>query len=125
MRTSEGSTRTAKPAKELSRGNRKPAVWHFGGQCAEVAAGQNLKIEVDVPAMVHWSSNSWRTAHDTPTHESSGHKHSVEIPTATLVPGTGVMFTFYWKDAGHWEGRDFLVTVAAPASVSGFNGRIQ
>lgn len=125
MRTSEGSTRETKPAKGMSRGAGKPVVWRFGSQCTEIAAGHNLKIEVDAPAMIHWSDNGWSTTYDVATRECSGSKHEVELPTATLAPGTGVVFTFYWKDAAHWEGRDFLVMVAAPSGGSGFNGRIQ
>ncbi|MHB1950506.1 MAG: hypothetical protein ACYCQK_03430 [Acidiferrobacteraceae bacterium] len=127
MRLSEGSprTRAAKPAKGRLRGDAAPTVWRFDDACSAVPAGTNLRIEVDVPAMVHWSSNGWRTTQDADTEESAPRKHALELPTAALAPGSVVAFTFYWKDADHWEGRDFLVTVAAPASDRESDGRFQ
>ena len=29
-----------------------------------------------------------------------------------LPEGTQIKFTFYWPDAGHWEGKDFMVRIA-------------
>jgi glucoamylase len=40
----------------------------------------------------------------------------VRLPTSGLKPGDSVQFTFYWPDAGRWEGRDFSVDVIAPSS---------
>ena len=37
---------------------------------------------------------------------------SADLPTQSLPEGTQIKFTFYWPEAGHWEGKDFMVRIA-------------
>jgi glucoamylase len=37
--------------------------------------------------------------------------HVADLDTAHLRHGGRVGFTFYWPDAGRWEGTDFMVCV--------------
>jgi hypothetical protein len=39
--------------------------------------------------------------------------HRADLATDSLPEGRCIRFTFYWPDAGHWEGVDFAVEVAA------------
>jgi len=34
-----------------------------------------------------------------------------DFATETLRPGTRLEFTFFWKKAQQWEGRNFSVTI--------------
>jgi hypothetical protein len=36
-------------------------------------------------------------------------------PTTTLPDRKQVLFTFYWLQADHWEGKDFPVSISAEA----------
>jgi glucoamylase len=36
-----------------------------------------------------------------------------DLATKALPEGKQIRFTFYWPDAGHWEGKDFIVRIAA------------
>ena len=55
---------------------------------------------------------------------------SADLPSQILPEGKQIKFTFYWPDAGHWEGKDFMVRIAtwrregtAPAEKSETNGK--
>ncbi len=88
------------------------AFWRFNYQCRTIPAGSTLRIETLVPAMIHWSSDNWRTTDDTNTQPSGLCMHYADLPTPVLQAGTCVQFTFYWPEAARWEGRDFEVDIA-------------
>jgi glucoamylase len=37
--------------------------------------------------------------------------HLADLPTGTLPSGSEIRFTFYWPEAGRWEGTDFSVKI--------------
>ena len=53
------------------------------------------------------------TFNDSQTSQNAFGIHVADLPVAGLVPGGTVIFTFFWPDAGHWEGETFSVGVAA------------
>ena len=63
------------------------------------------------PAVVHWSTDSWRTVHDTPTRDTSLGVHVVDLATKDLHVDDEVEMTFYWKEVARWEGADFVICV--------------
>ncbi len=77
--------------------------------------GENLRIELANPAVVHWTVDQWDTAHDTRTGPKNG-IHAAELPTAELKPGTRVQFTFFWPEVNRWEGEDFELRVEEGAA---------
>ncbi len=82
--------------------------WRFNHKVGRIPAGGVLRIEVLAPATVHWSTDDWRTVHDTATTDGGLGVHWVD-----LHPGGGetVRFTFHWSDVDRWEGTDFTVEV--------------
>jgi glucoamylase len=87
------------------------ASWRFNHKRTTMLARKVLRIEVLEPARVHFSTDGWRTVLDLDTHDTSLGVYVVDLPTATLMPGTHVTFTFYWPKANRWEGVDFDVLV--------------
>ena len=75
------------------------------------AARQDLRVEALAPAIVHWSADGWRTAHDSKTVYSGLGMHFADLPTDELPPETKIAFTFYWPEADRWENVDFVVSV--------------
>jgi glucoamylase len=61
--------------------------------------------------MVHWSTDAWQSAQDSDSEESGWNLQHVDLPTENLRSGQQVLFTFYWKDCGRWENRDYQVTI--------------
>jgi glucoamylase len=85
--------------------------WRFDQKCRVLPAGKVLRVEVLAPAVVHWSTDGWQTAHDTPTHDTGLGVHLVDLPTEKLSAKAAADFTFYWSEAGRWEGQNFRATV--------------
>ena len=87
------------------------ALWRFNHRCQSIPAGWTLRVEALSPARVRWSADDWDTTNDTPTRDTGLQLHYVSLPTERLAAGSTVRFTFYWTEAGVWEGRDFQVSV--------------
>jgi glucoamylase len=85
--------------------------WRFNNKCKTIPLGKDLRIALLAPATVHWSDNGWQTAHDSETQDSGIGIHFADLPARELQSGRSLVFTFFWKQAQHWEGQDFSVTV--------------
>jgi glucoamylase len=67
------------------------------------------------PAHVRWSPDKWRTVKAVKTADSGLGLHYVDLPTSKLPVGAIVTFTFFWPNAGKWEGTNEEVAVVARA----------
>jgi glucoamylase len=92
---------------QIDRVGARHAVWRFNHKCSRLPAGRILRIEVPAAASIHWSTDDWRTAYDTPTEDSGFGIHFADIDTAKLTVGDAIVFTFYWPAADRWEGADY------------------
>ena len=92
-------------------------VWQFNHKLRFMPAGKILRIETMAPAVIHWSGNDWHTVQNTATHDVGLGIHTADLATSELTQGKQVKFTFYWPDAGHWEGVDFVITLTSPDAV--------
>jgi glucoamylase len=90
--------------------------WRFNQKCHAMRAGQMLRIECLVPAVVHWSTDGWQTVHDLATTDTRAGVHYADLSTAALGDGSAIDFTFYWPGAHRWEGADFSVAVVNTGS---------
>jgi len=90
-------------------------AWRFNHRIRAMAPGRTLRIETLAPAVVHWSSDGWSTVHDTHTHDTTLGVHVADLDTEGLGVGGRVCLTFYWPEAGRWEGADFCVVVEGSA----------
>ena len=85
--------------------------WRFNHKIRELPPGRTLRVETLEPATVHWSADGWRTVRDAATRDSGLGVHLADLPSGTLPPGSEIRFTFYWPEAGRWEGTDFSVKI--------------
>lgn len=85
--------------------------WRFNHKCRTMPAAKTLRIETLSPATVHWSPDGWNEAYDAVTKESGLGLHYVDLPTGEFAAGTSVLFTFFWRDSGNWEGEDFSIRI--------------
>jgi glucoamylase len=86
-------------------------AWRFNHRLRALPAGKLLRVEVCAPAVIHWSADGWDTIQDTDTRDTSLGLHVADLPTAKLLAGTKIIFTFYWPQVERWEGNDFTVQV--------------
>ena len=86
-------------------------VWRFNHKIRSLPAGKILRIETLSPAVIRWSPDEWNTSQDIRTSDTGLGIHSADLATGSLTEGKHVRFTFYWPDAGRWEGADCAVSI--------------
>jgi len=85
--------------------------WRFNNKTRAIPRGKTLRLILLSPAMVHWSLDGWKTAHDTNTRDTGLGIHTLDLPTASLPAGEQAVFTFYWPNGSRWEGTNFSVAI--------------
>ncbi len=85
-------------------------VWKFNRQVRTVPAGGTLRLQADTPFRLHWTQDEWAQPHDTNSTATGFGLEYVDIPVPSGQRAP-LRFTFFWTDAGHWEGRDFQVGI--------------
>lgn len=86
-------------------------TWRFNHKLRTMPAGKLLRVELLTRAVVHWSNDNWATIHDAATIENAFGIHLTDLPVADVPPGSTIVFTFFWPDAGRWENVDFSVGI--------------
>ena len=87
-----------------------PVVWRFDRPVSQVAPGSKLRLETLAPARVHWSADGWKTSNDATTCDTGVGVHVVDL-AVPKTDGGSLVFTFYWTEVQHWEGKDFTVDI--------------
>ena len=88
------------------------ALWRFNHKIQKMESGKILRIESLTEAVIHWSDDDWQTTSDAKTVDTKLGIHYADLPTMGLPKGGSVQFTFYWPEAGCWEGVNFIVKVS-------------
>ncbi len=90
-------------------------LWRFNHKCRTMPAGKILRVEGSAPATVRWRTDRQPTWTDTPTSDSQLGMHYADLPTAELVAGQRIDFTWLWPSAADREATSFSVTIAESA----------
>jgi glucoamylase len=88
------------------------AVWRFNNKCDTMAAGKVLRVETLSPAVIRWTADGWLTVREAETRDTGLGVFVADLPTEMLPSGAQVVFSFYWPEAGRWEGVDFAVQLS-------------
>jgi len=85
-------------------------VWKLNRQAGSVPAGGTLRIQADSPFRLRWTGDQWNRVHDTDSILiATGHAYAdIRVSPEQRAP---LCFTFFWTQAGRWEGRDFQVAI--------------
>ena len=88
-------------------------IWSFRHRIRQVPAGRILRLIVQAAAAVRWTANGWANPGETDTTAIDlGGLHFVDLPTGDLPAGSELEWTFFWQEAGRWEGGgNFLAQV--------------
>jgi glucoamylase len=90
-------------------GRRTVEVWKSNRQILRVRGGARLRIQANLPFLLHWTADAWLHYSDTQSTTTSVDVNYVDIDVANHNCTIG--FTFLWIDEHRWEGRDFSVEV--------------
>ncbi|MGA3090836.1 MAG: glucan 1,4-alpha-glucosidase [Terriglobales bacterium] len=85
--------------------------WRFNNKPRSMPGGKKLRLLLLEPGLARWSFDHWHTSQDSESTDGGWNLQHVDLPTETLEAGREINFTFYWKNSGRWEERDFMVTV--------------
>lgn len=86
-------------------------IWRANNPIGHLPHGKVLRLELDAPAMVHWSAQGWNDPLDLQTRETAFGTHVADLDTAGFEPGRSVNFTFLWQAGQRWEGTDYEVHI--------------
>ena len=85
-------------------------IWKRNRQITAMRAGAKLRIQAPAPFSLHWTRNEWQTVNDTiSTMVPIGICYvDIEVKAGEAAP---VRFTFFWREGGTWEGRDYVIEI--------------
>ena len=90
-------------------------IWSFRYQLRRLSHGRTLRLIVAADATIVWSANDWAS-----TNRADAINNSVlnlwfaDLPTENCPADLVIEFTFFWKEAQRWEGRNYRVAVSEP-----------
>jgi glucoamylase len=90
-------------------------MWSARHPIRRVPPGRILRLIVAADATIVWSANHWagtKRADTTPV--SALNLWFADLLTEGCPEGSVIEFTFFWKEAQRWEGRNHSVTVSGP-----------
>jgi glucoamylase len=103
------------PVRRYLRNPRPARVrpWRPDWRTPSVPTGRALRLDLPEPALVHWSTDAWKTRNDMQTSDTGIGIHAAQIATDGLVPGNAIVFTWKQLATDEWIGQDYTVSIAA------------
>ncbi len=75
--------------------------WRPDWRTPGVPAGRTLRLDLPEPALVHWSTDGWKTRVDVRTRDTGLGIHTADLPTDGLTPGR--YDCIYVDEPGQWR----------------------
>jgi len=99
----------------VNPGRSRYEIWSFRHQLRRMSHGRILRIIVAAGATIVWSANDWASTNRADmTNNSALNLWFADLPTENCPGGLVIEFTFFWKEAQRWEGRNYSVAVSGP-----------
>jgi glucoamylase len=90
-------------------------MWSACHPIRKMPTGQVLRLIVGADATILWSANNWASTNKVNTTQISALKvWFADLPTKDCPDNSEVEFTFFWKEAQRWEGRNYSVVISGP-----------
>ena len=90
-------------------------IWTFRHPLRRMPHGKILRIIVAEDATIVWSANDWASTDRVDAANNSAlDLWFADLPTEQCAGGLAIEFTFFWKEAQRWEGRNYSVAVDGP-----------
>jgi glucoamylase len=87
-------------------------IWSFRHPLRRMPPGKILRLIVAADATVVWTGNHWTGTNKADTTLISAlNLWFADLPTEDCPDGSTIEFTFFWKEAQRWEGRNYSVAV--------------
>jgi glucoamylase len=87
-------------------------IWSFRYQMRHMARGMTLRIIIGAAATIVWTADQWATNNQVDTVQCDGlNLWFADLSTSELLSASIIEFTFFWKAAQHWEGRNWQIGI--------------
>jgi glucoamylase len=87
-------------------------IWTFHLPLRRMPFGKILRLIIATDATIVWSTNDWKNANKSDaTYINALNVWFADLPTENCLDGSVIDFTFYWKEAQNWEGKNYSLTV--------------
>jgi glucoamylase len=87
-------------------------IWSLRYPIRRMLHGKILRLILAAAATVVWSDDHWKITKKADTADiASLDLWFADFPTKSMPDGSVIEFTFFWKEAQRWEGRNYSVTV--------------
>jgi glucoamylase len=91
---------------------RRFEVWKPNRHVRFMRPGEILRVQGEGAFTLHWSSDEWKSVHNTKSIRNALEIDYVDISDVITTSGTCIRFTFLWATDNRWEGHDYSVTVS-------------
>jgi glucoamylase len=99
----------------VKRTTSRQEIWTFHHSLRQMFQGKILRLILAADAAIVWSANNWADTNQTDTTQISAlNLCFADLPTENCPEGSVIEFTFFWKKAQRWEGRNYSLTVGGP-----------
>jgi glucoamylase len=91
-------------------------MWSFRHPLRRMPPGKVLRLILTADATVVWSSTGWTNTYKIDASFNAAlNLWFADLTSDNCSEGSVIEFTFFWKAAQRWEGRNYSVAVVAPA----------
>jgi glucoamylase len=84
-------------------------IWDFYTKSKYIPKDKTLRIHCLNSAIVHWSTDDWKTTNRIETVDSGAGIHYIDLKGANAAHVKKINFTFYWQEAQVWENIKYVV----------------
>jgi glucoamylase len=90
-------------------------IWTFHHPISRMPHGKTFRIIAAANATVRWSADHWANANEVDTTNIKAlNLWFADLATGTIPDGSVIEFTFFWKEAQRWEGKNYSVEIGGP-----------
>jgi len=87
-------------------------VWHHNHRIAALPPGRQVMLQLQAPADVLWTGDSWASAHAVQTSPAGLGLHTALLPTHIMRVGAVMEWTAHYAD--RWEGQNYRLVCEEP-----------
>jgi glucoamylase len=91
-------------------------IWSLRHPIRRMQRGKILRLILAAEATVVWSDDHWKTTKKSDASNVNAlNLWFADFQTKTMPDGSGIEFTFFWKETQRWEGKNYSVAVGRPS----------
>lgn len=87
-------------------------IWTPSQQRTKLQPGMDLRIDLESPARILWTTDHWQSTREIITRDSAIGIHYALLETKNRREDTELLFRIFWTEPNKWEGKDFRLSLS-------------